>query len=256
MKIFRLLLILTLMFFSVIVNAQKNIKYAVLISANMEWKAVKKFYPDEKIEKSVWGEFFYKRIANKEVLFYHEGWGKVAAAGATQYVIDNFKPEVLINLGTCGGFDGEINRLDVILVNKTIIYDIVEAMGDSKEAIEAYSTNIDLSWLGEEYPSKVIKTLLVSADKDLRVDEIEHLRKEYGAIAGDWETGAIAYTASKNKKKLVILRGVTDLVNKQKGEAYGNFELFVKKAEEVMFILLKKLPDWLALIESKTDTQE
>jgi adenosylhomocysteine nucleosidase len=228
----------------------QNPKYAVVVSANMEWKAIKKSYTDENYQKSVWGEFFFKNIANQKVLFFHEGWGKVAAAGATQFVIDNFKPEFIINLGTCGGFEGKVERLDIILADKTIIYDIIEAMGDSKEAIADYSTNIDLKWLGNKYPSSILKSVLVSADKDLRIDEIEKLQLQYNAIAGDWESGAIAYTAARNKVKLLILRGVSDLVSPQNGEAYGNFELFEQRAEAVMLKLLDILPAWISYIET------
>lgn len=225
-------------------------KYAVVISANMEWRAVKKFYPKENYQPSPWGEYFFKRIQNQEILFFHEGWGKVAAAGATQYVIDNFQPQVIINLGTCGGFEGEIKRLDIVLANKTIIYDIIEAMGDSKEAIADYTSNIDLTWLEKPYPVKVIPTVLVSADKDLRMDEIDQLKAEYGAVAGDWESGAIAYTAQRNQTKVIILRGVSDLVSPQKGEAYGNFDLFIQRAETVMFKLLDQLNLWISYLEN------
>ena len=238
------------LFLSVETSAQK-IKYAVIVSANMEWKAVKKFYPKENFEKSPWGEFFFKQIENQQILFFHEGWGKVAAAGATQYVIDHYKPEVLINLGTCGGFEGAIGRDEIVLANRTIIYDIKEAMGDSKEAIDDYTTGIDLSWLGTEYPARVIKTTLVSADQDLRPEEIERLKSTYKAVAGDWESGSIAYTAQRNQVRLVILRGVTDLVNTKQGEAYGDFEFFTKRAELVMFKLLEQLPDWIGLMKTR-----
>jgi adenosylhomocysteine nucleosidase len=230
-------------------NTYAQTKYAVLISANMEWKSVKKNYPNEKLQTSPWGEYFFKDIAHQNVLFFHEGWGKVAAAGATQYVIDQFKPEILINLGTCGGFEGEIERLDVVLADKTIIYDILEAMGDSKEAIADYTTTIDLSWLGNTYPVNVKKTTLVSADKDFRTEEIEKLKKEYHAVAGDWESGAIAYTAIKNKKKMIILRGVSDLVSSKQSEAYGNMNLFEERANLVMTKLLTQLPLWIEQME-------
>lgn len=175
----------------------------------------------------------------------------MAAAGATQYVIDHYKPEVLINLGTCGGFEGAIGRDEIVLANRTIIYDIKEAMGDSKEAIDDYTTGIDLSWLGTEYPARVIKTTLVSADQDLRPEEIERLKSTYKAVAGDWESGSIAYTAQRNQVRLVILRGVTDLVNTKQGEAYGDFEFFTKRAELVMFKLLEQLPDWIGLMKTR-----
>jgi adenosylhomocysteine nucleosidase len=247
-KLIVIFTILALIFTSSCVR--KN-RYAVIISANMEWKALKKVYPNENYQKSPWGEYFYKKIQDQNVLFFHEGWGKVAAAGATQYLIDTYKPEIIINLGTCGGFEGEVQRFDIILADKTVIYDISEAMGDSKEAIADYTTQIDLKWLGSNFPSKVIKTVLVSADRDLKINEIEQLKKEYNAVAGDWETGAIAYVANRNNKKLLILRGVTDLVSTQQGEAYGNFDLFVQRADTVMQNLLIELPKWINYIDNQ-----
>jgi hypothetical protein len=38
-------------------------------------------------------------VERERVLFFYGGWGKVAAAGSTQYVIDHFHPSVLILRG-------------------------------------------------------------------------------------------------------------------------------------------------------------
>jgi adenosylhomocysteine nucleosidase len=235
------------------VSAQK-IKYAVVISANAEWKTIRRLYPSENYKNSPWGEYFYKKIATRKgsrnVLFFHEGWGKVAAAGGTQYVIDKFDPEILINLGTCGGFEGKAEILDIILAERTVIYDIKEAMGDSKEAIADYTTEIDLSWLGKsEFPVKVKKSVLVSADRDLVPSEIPELNREYTAFAGDWESGAIAYVCKRNNKKILILRGITDLVNTSSGEAYNNLSLFGFRTDMVMSKLIDQLPLWIDFIE-------
>jgi len=78
---------------------------AVLISANAEWRAVKPLF-SAPIHTSPYGEYFVANIAEEDVLFFHGGWGKVAAAGSTQYVIDNFHPAHLIRLGSCGGGPG------------------------------------------------------------------------------------------------------------------------------------------------------
>lgn len=246
----KLVFILTVSTLLFSISCTQTNKYAVIISANSEWKALKKVYPNETYQSSPWGEYFFKNIGGQSILFFHEGWGKVSAAGATQYVIDKYNPEILINIGTCGGFEGDIERFDIVLADKTVIYDIIEAMGDYKEAIADYTTLIDLAWLGENYPTKVHKTLLVSADKDLRIDEIEKLRKEYSAVAGDWESGAIAYVAKRNNKKLLILRGVSDLVSSKQGEAYGNIDLFVQRTDSVMSMLLNELPKWIEYIEN------
>ncbi|MBI3482633.1 MAG: hypothetical protein HY015_06600 [Bacteroidetes bacterium] len=224
-------------------------KVVVLISANAEWKVVKSIFSKEDYQPTPWGEFFQTKIKSSKgevpVIFFHEGWGKTAAAGATQFAIDKWNPECVINLGTCGGFEGKINRYDVLLVNKTIIYDIKEAMGDSKEAIDDYTTELDLSWIKVDQSDSVKQSLLVSADRDLIPNEISELREKYNAIAGDWESGSIAYACKRNHKRLIILRGVTDLVNAKTGEAYGNTQVFQDGTDIVMKKLIKQLPHWL-----------
>jgi adenosylhomocysteine nucleosidase len=229
---------------------EKSIRKVIVISANAEWKVIKDIYQNENFQKSPWGEYFEKKLtvsgAAEEVIFFHEGWGKVAAAGGTQYVIDRWNPEYLVNIGTCGGFEGKINRYEIVLVDSAVIYDIQEAMGDSQEAIDDYRTKLDMSWLGAELPTPVIRTVMVSGDRDLVPAELPMLASNYNAIVGDWETGAIAYTCFRNHKRVLILRGVTDLVNEQRGEAYPNLSVFISGTDTVMRKLVKDLPLWLA----------
>ena len=120
-------------------------------------------------------------------------------------------------------------------------------MTGQPEAIAHYTTDIDLSWLTEPYPQQVRRTLLVSGDRDLIREEIPRLKTEFGAVAGDWESGAIAWVADKNKARCLILRGVTDLVGQSGGEAYaGQLHVFVEGTETVLRSLLGGLPAWLA----------
>jgi len=225
-------------------------KAVVVISANAEWKVVKAVYSDAQMQPTPWGEQFERSIdvAGKptRVVFLHGGWGKVAAAGSAQYAIDRWHPSYVINLGTCGGFDGAIDKYAVVLADRTVIYDIKEAMGDSDEAIADYSVKLDMSWLTGTLPRGVRKTLLVSGDRDLVPSEIPDLAKRYSAVAGDWESGAIAYTCSRNHQRLLILRGVTDLVTQTGSETYGDMAAFAAGTDVVMRRLLGELPVWLA----------
>jgi len=79
-------------------------------------------------------------------------------------VIDHFKPEYLINIGTCGGIEGRINRFDIVAVERAVIYDIHETMGDSQEAIAQYTTDLKVP---RRLPPSVIRTTIYSADRDL-----------------------------------------------------------------------------------------
>jgi adenosylhomocysteine nucleosidase len=134
-------------------------------------------------------------------------------------------------------------------VERTIVYDILEQMGDSTEAIEHYTTELDLSWLKPPYSHAVRRGLLVSADRDIVVEDIPRLKSRYGAVAADWESGAIAWVAKKNNVRCLILRGVTDIVGAGGGEAYGNIALFHDRTKEVMKVLIGQFPDWLKRIE-------
>jgi adenosylhomocysteine nucleosidase len=228
-------------------------RIVVLISAGAEWRAVRALLPPVEPESSPLGEWFVTEIdlgeRREPAVFFHGGWGKIAAAASTQYVIDRWSPALLVNLGTCGGFEGEIERGTIILAKRTIVYDIVEQMTDPQAAIAHYTTELDLSWLREPYPQSVRRTLLVSADRDLIVEDIPQLKAHYGAVAGDWESGAIAWVAAQNDTRCLILRGVTDLVGASGGEAYDrNKHVYHENARTIMEQLVNALPAWLARV--------
>lgn len=221
----------------------------ILVSADAEWRVVREYFSAVEISHSPFGEWFSIHVPPfpKALVFLHGGWGKIAAASSTQWAIHTWKPCLIINLGTCGGFDGRVERGEIILAERTIVYDIYEQMGDFDTHIAHYTTDLDLSWLRTPYPQAVRKTLLVSGDRDLIVDEIPRLSSCYGAVAGDWESGAIAWVATKNQVPCLILRGITDLVGSGGGEAYdGNIHLFHENTQVVMMRLLDALPMWLA----------
>lgn len=224
-----------------------------MISADTEWRFVRSMFPGADTLSTPFGEWFAADLPTirhmSSVIFFHGGWGKIAAAASTQYAIDRWRPDLLLNLGTCGGFAGSIEPGEIILASRTDVYDILEQMGDPDEALAHYSTEIDLTWLGEDDPHPVRRMTLVSADRDLVAEEIPHLAVRFGAVAGDWESGAIAWVAARNGVRCLILRGVTDLVSDAGGEAYdGTFEVWSGAAERVMRVLLDQLPAWLGRV--------
>jgi len=224
----------------------RSLSFAVLISANAEWKAVRPLFKDAHVETSPYGEYFFANVGRERVLFFQGGWGKVAAAGSTQYVIDHFKPVRLINLGTCGGVEGRIKRFDIVAPEKVVIYDIHEAMGDSREAIDFYSTALNVP---AQTPVPVVRATLYSADRDLTPEGLQEMEVQYKPVAVDWESGSIAWVAKKAGTPLLILRGVSDLVSPSNGEAQGNPALFEQNTGRVMTTLLQDLSKWIAVLQ-------
>lgn len=218
-------------------------KVAVLVSAIAEWNGVKPLFPNAKIQRFPFGECFDILMQDEQISFFHSGWGKIASAGSMQYVIDNQSPDLIVNLGTCGGFEGQVAQGNIILVDQTYVYDIVELMGDM-DIVSYYASSLDLSWLPEPYPYPVRRGKVASADSDLPPAKIPVLQSQ-GAIAADWESAALAWVAQRNGSRLLILRGVSDLVSEAGGEVYNNIEVFNERARGIMQQLVEQLPDWL-----------
>ncbi|PKO05876.1 MAG: hypothetical protein CVU41_09635 [Chloroflexi bacterium HGW-Chloroflexi-3] len=221
----------------------------IIFSSQAEWRAARKCCKVTFVETTPFGECF-ALLENERTLIYLEGgWGKISAAASAQYAIVHWKPDLVINLGTCGGLQGRVERGDVILAVRTLVYDVIEQMGDQQQALDYYTTELDLSWLGEPYPQPVHCGLLLSADRDILPEQVAWLQDNFGGVAADWESSAIAWVCSKNHVKCLILRGVSDLVSPDGGEAYGNIKVFHKASEEIITDLLGHLPAWLDCID-------
>jgi adenosylhomocysteine nucleosidase len=221
----------------------EDLRFAVLVSADAEWRVVKPSFATETIKMSPYGEYLFTNIGTENVLFFQGGWGKIAAAGSTQYVIDHFHPARLINIGTCGGVEGRVKCFDVVVIEKAIVYDIEEAMSDPKQAIAAYSTSLSLP---ARLPIPAVKATMYSADRDLTAAGLRQLDAQQQLVVADWESGAIAWVAHRNATPVLILRGVTDLVNADNSDAQSSLQSFHNNTEHVIQNLLGDLPKWLA----------
>jgi adenosylhomocysteine nucleosidase len=221
----------------------------VIVSADAEWKEVKKRFPKARYLPQAFGEYF---VHDAQTVIVQGGWGKISAAASVQYAIDRWHPRNIVNLGTCGGIAGRIDRYAIVVATRTLVYDIVEQMGDADEAIRFYATDIDLDWAGPARPGSPIAAVLLSADRDLVAGDIPGLVAKYDVRVVDWESGAIAWTARRNGKRVLILRGVSDLVSVEGGgEAYGKPGNFEDGTQRVMQALFDILPAWLARLEAR-----
>jgi adenosylhomocysteine nucleosidase len=221
-------------------------RVVAMISASAEWKVLRAQLPEAAQHDTPFGEWLVHRVGGQDVVFFHGGYGKVAAAGSTQYAIDRWHPALIVNLGTCGGFGGERKVGDIVLASETTIYDIVERMGDPDEAIADFRTRLDTSSWPARLSGRVTIGPIVSADRDLDPAAVAGLAAKYHTGVGDWESGAIAWVASHNRTSVLILRGVTDLVDAPGGDpTYGAEGAWQRASIAVMASLVALLGDAL-----------
>lgn len=214
----------------------------VLVSANGEWEAVTAILKPQIIHQSSLGAFFQIEIEDQPCLFFHSGWGKIATAASTQYVIDQYHPELIINIGTCGGFSCACQPGETLLVRETLIYDIVERMDDPAAALAHYTTINDTSWITSPLPAGTRLARIVSADQDIDYTSYNLLTETHQADAADWETGAFAWVAARNHVPWLALRGVSDLVTPQASETDNRVDLWHSRLDRLMRKILADLP--------------
>ena len=222
-------------------------KVLVILSANAEWRAILPAISTLQPGESPYGQVYEQTSNGYGLVWFQGGWGKISAAASAQWGLDHYQPDLIVNLGTCGGFHGHSQCGDILVADELIVYDIYERMGDSQEALDFYTTRLDTARLRDLPGERIRHGRLVSADRDIDPLEVDRLVNHFQAAAADWESGAIAWVAARNAIPCLVLRGVTDLVDGRQGEAYGNLPLFVDRTQAVMDTLVELLPEVLRL---------
>lgn len=103
----------------------------IIAAEEEEMLAVKNFM--EKIsKKEIFNlNFFIGKINNKDCVIVRSGVGKVNAARTTQIMIDNFKIDYVINIGSAGGINPEIKIGDIVVAERLVQYDFdLTGIGD------------------------------------------------------------------------------------------------------------------------------
>ena len=219
--------------------------FVVLISANSEWRVVlNTLFPDQ-TESSPLGDWFVSSLGNHKVIFFHSGWGKTRSAAATQFIIDRWQPNLVVNLGTCGGLEGFASLGEILLVTKTVMYDNFERMSDSQLALDYYSTELDTDWIGYDLPENTRRSALASADQDIDFQNFHTLTQKFAVPAADWESASIAWVLQANKTKALILQGVSDIITPTDSESDNNHDLWSCRVELIIQKLLHDLPFYL-----------
>lgn len=153
-------------------------------------------------------------ISGKKVTIIVSGIGKVNAALSTQFLIDEYSPECILNFGTAGGLKKDVSVAEIYAVSECAQYDfdLSELDNVKRGYIQDYDTvffrvkSADIPFLN--------KGILCSGDRFS--DSITDYNNiiEMGANVKDMEGGAIAEVCAANDIPLYVVKGITDV--------YGN----------------------------------
>ena len=222
-------------------------KIAIIGAMDCEISAIKKEMFDLKEENYADLKIFTGTINGKFIILAQSGIGKVNAALNTQYIIDTYKPNIIINTGVAGGISDELDIGDVVIGTYLVQHDFdVTVLGYAKgymctgvekdkptkyycdkELVEKFQSCLEQNMSKQ----KIHLGIIASGDKFISGKEIKKEINEYfGAIAVEMEGCAIAQVATRNKIPFVVTRAISDLADGKTVQYQNEFE---KKMSEV-----------------------
>ena len=217
-------------------------KIGIIAAMQEEMIEIKKIMTDIQ-EKNIF-ELIYTtgKINDKEIVLVEAGVGKVNAARATQIMIDNFEIDAIINVGSAGATNEQLNIGDIVIGKKLIQHDFdITAFGHPKGYISNVGEYVESD---ERLIKKIEKAISDIKENDFKIKigtivsgdifctEIkmkEKVRTKFNADAIEMEGAAIAQVCKLDKVPFIITRSISDSPN---GNNNITFDQFLEKASK------------------------
>ncbi|GAB3486514.1 5'-methylthioadenosine/S-adenosylhomocysteine nucleosidase [Marinomonas epiphytica] len=222
-----------------------------LIGAMDEEVAVIKGWMQDVTEEVVAGCLFYRGLfEGKEIVLLQSGIGKVNAAISTALLLSKYQPEYVINIGSAGGFDPDLEVGDVVISDKVVHHDVdVTAFGYELGQVP----NMPASFPADD---GLLKSALDAVQAVNRVkakagtigtgdsfmsdpQRVAAVRSAFPAmVAVEMEAAAVAQTCYKFSTPFVVVRSLSDIAGK---ESPQSFEDYLKVAAENSSLMIQQM---------------
>lgn len=183
-------------------------------------------------------KIYLGNLYDHKIVLVKSGVGKVNASMCTQYIIDKFSPDYIVNTGIAGGIAKNLEVGDVVIGEKLVQYDFdVSAIGYAKgymcTGIEPnkptmfYSDKHLISNFEKTLNSdvKVYKGIIASGDTFISdINRKHEIRDLFNATAVEMEGCAIAQTATSNEIPFLVIRAISDLADNEAGKSHAFVE--------------------------------
>lgn len=227
--------------------------YGIIAAMQEEMQEIKKIMTEiEEIKK--YELIFIKGKINKEnVILVEAGIGKVNAARVTQILISNFEIKAIINVGSAGSANDELNIGDIVIGKEIVQHDFdITAFGHPKGYISNIGQYVEsdskLITKMEQIIEKIsynefkIKIGVISSG-DIFCTESkmkEKIRTKFNADAIEMEGAAIAQVCKLDNIPFIIIRSISDTPNGKNEIVFDEFlQIASKRCAQIITEFLK-----------------
>ncbi|WP_153733006.1 5'-methylthioadenosine/S-adenosylhomocysteine nucleosidase [Sporosarcina obsidiansis] len=199
-------------------------------------------------------EFIEGKVGKHQVIVTKSGIGKVNAAMATTILLQNYKPDLVLNTGSAGGTHPDLEIGTVVVSDHVLHHDVdVTAFGYEPGQLPqlpaTFPSDENLIGLAREavveldtYEHAVgtiasADTFMADADKVMKVKE-----KFPQVIAVEMEAAAVAQVCHQFHTKFVVIRALSDIAGKESSISFDEFlPLAAKHSSQIVLRVISKL---------------
>lgn len=209
----------------------------IICASDTELEPFLKYINFVKITKKSMLEFYEGAIDNVKVVAVYSGVCKVNAAVATQILIDFFGVDIVINAGTAGGMNEQVELFDTVVGEFTAYHDVADDI-----LTEFHPWLKSIYFKADDRLLEIIKELkdtlshpilfgkIVTGEKFITDEGRNSINKKFNPLAVDMETASIAHVCYVNNIPFISIRTITDTVT------HKGIENFEKNCEHASYI--------------------
>ena len=225
-------------------------EYGIIAAMEEEMKEIKNIIQEIKEEKIYELTFIKGKINDKDIVLVEAGVGKVNAARVTQILIDKFDVQAIINVGSAGSANDELDIGDIVIGQKIVQHDFdITAFGHPK----GYISNVGQYVKSDAQLIKKMEQTINKLDSnefkikvgtiasgDIFCTELQmknKIRTKFNADAIEMEGAAIAQVCKLDNIPFIVIRSISDKPN---GNNKITFDKFLEKASKRCAIIIKE----------------
>lgn len=229
-------------------------KIAVIGAMEEEVELLRNEIQDAKVTTIANSEYTTGTYQGKEVILLKSGIGKVNAAMSTTVLLYEFKPDVVINIGSAGGYDPSLEVGAVVISDEVRHHDVDVTifdyeMGQVPQMPAAFKSDDHLMKLAEEAVSEIGEHqfsvgLICSGDSFMNDPKRVEVVREYfpQMKAVEMEAAAVAQVCYQFKTRFVVIRALSDIAGKESNISFDEFlPVAAKHSTEIVLKTIEKL---------------
>ncbi|KOO52257.1 5'-methylthioadenosine/S-adenosylhomocysteine nucleosidase [Viridibacillus arvi] len=189
-----------------------------------------------------------------EVILLKSGIGKVNAGMSTTILLHQFKPDVVINTGSAGGFDENLEVGAVVISDEVRHHDVDATifgyeMGQVPQMPAAFKSDEKLRKVAEEAVAELgehqFATGLISTGDSFMNDpeRVALVKSHFPQMkAAEMEAAAVAQVCHQFGTPFVVIRALSDIAGKESNISFEEFlPVAAKHSTEIVLRVIEKL---------------